>query len=241
MKFKIHHNASRFHLRNEVAAFAEGYQNGELVLDAGAGRAPYRSLFARAKYETADFQKVDKKYDPVTYVCDLADIPVENDRFDCIVFNQVLEHLPYPAKVLNEFSRILKKDGLVFCSCPFFFEEHEQPYDFFRYTQFGLTKLFSDAGFEIVEIRWLEGYLGTLAYQMWRATKHINILPRNGKKSIFSRNIITNFWGVLAIPFLAVIALSSMIGAFVLSRLDRVLTLKDRGYPINYVVIARKK
>ena len=57
----------------------------------------------------ADFEKVDKEYAQSTYVCDLASIPVEDERFDAVVFNQVLEHLPEPKRVLAELNRVLKK------------------------------------------------------------------------------------------------------------------------------------
>ena len=85
-------NSSRYHLANYNKEFAKLVPVGALVLDAGAGKAPYRELFAHARYESADFEQVSKKYAPSTYVCNLVDIPVENERFDDIVMNQVLEH-----------------------------------------------------------------------------------------------------------------------------------------------------
>ena len=72
---------------------------GMLVLDAGAGRGPYKHLFAHAHYEAADFAQLSTRYAPLDYVCDLSAIPVEDGRFDRIVFNQVLEHVPEPELV----------------------------------------------------------------------------------------------------------------------------------------------
>ena len=46
-----------------------------------------------------------------------------------------------------------------------FYAEHERPFDFFRYTQFGLRHLLESVGFQVEEIDWMEGYLGTLSYQ----------------------------------------------------------------------------
>ncbi|WP_322513018.1 class I SAM-dependent methyltransferase, partial [Chloroflexus sp.] len=104
-------NSSRYRLWQENAAFAAAIPQGALVLDAGAGEAPYQSLFRHTRYESADFQKVNKPYAPSTYVCDLKSIPVEDNRFDFIVFNQVMEHLPEPKLVLNELYRVLKPGG----------------------------------------------------------------------------------------------------------------------------------
>ena len=81
-------NSSRYRLQVESVAFASMVPNGALVLDAGAGDAPYKSLFQHTQYESADFEKVDKEYAASTYVCDLKSIPVEDCRFDFIIFNQ---------------------------------------------------------------------------------------------------------------------------------------------------------
>ena len=159
-------NSSRTYLHRFLARAGEAVVPGARVLDAGAGRAPYRDLFAHARYETADFMAVKgKKYAPPDYVCDLASIPVEDVRFDHVVLTQVLEHLPEPATVLAELHRVLKPGGTLWLTAPLFYAEHEKPYDFFRYTQFGLRHLLDTAGFDVREVEWMEGYLGTLSYQ----------------------------------------------------------------------------
>ena len=94
-------NSSRYRLLREMEAFAASVPSGALVLDAGAGQAPYKSLFQHTQYESADFEKVNKAYAPSTYVCDLQSIPVEDGRFDFIIFNQVLEHVPEPQRVVS--------------------------------------------------------------------------------------------------------------------------------------------
>ena len=79
-------NSSRVHLRREVRRFARGTRPGMLVLDAGAGRSPYRRLFSHARYEASDFAQLGARYAPLDYVCDITDIPVEDGRFDRIAF-----------------------------------------------------------------------------------------------------------------------------------------------------------
>jgi SAM-dependent methyltransferase len=132
------------------------------VLDAGAGSHPYRDLFTHTQYESADF---DSKYGP-TYVCELTRLPVEDARFDAVVFNQVLEHVPEPVPVMRELTRVLKASGRLIYSAPLFYEEHQQPYDFYRYTQFGVRHIFGEAGLVIERLEWLEGYFGTVGYQL---------------------------------------------------------------------------
>lgn len=224
-------NSSRRYLRRYNEEFAEDMQEDMLVLDAGAGEQPYYDIFSRFRYESADFEQVEKEYAPSTYVCDLSDIPVEDGRFDRVILNQVLEHLPEPKKVLRELNRVLKPGGKILCTCPLFFPEHEQPYDFYRYTQFAHRYLFSEAGFEIERLEWMEGYFGTIATQLQQMRWHIPGKPR----------YYTGHWYTLAAyP----VALGLKFGAHfmtgVFSRLDMAVKVTDRGYPKNYAVIARK-
>lgn len=211
--------------------FAELVPPGSLVLDAGAGDQIYRPIFSHAVYETADFEKVDKHYAQSTYVCDLSTIPVEDGRFDFVVCNQVLEHLPEPLAVLKELCRVLKPGGQAIFTMPLFFEEHEQPYDFFRYTQFAHRKLFPEAGFDVLSIDWMEGYLGTVAYQLESAAFNLPMKPRD---------IAPGVIGFLAAPLLVALKLSFFGLAAIFSRLDMRHVFKERGYPKNYVVIVRK-
>jgi len=160
-------NSSRVYLDEFARRAGASVSAGAVVLDAGAGDGPYKHHFDHATYEAADFQAVPgKTYAGNHYICDLAAIPVADDRYDLVLFSQVLEHIPEPAAVLAELHRVLKPGGRIWASAPLFYEEHEQPFDFYRYTQFGLRRLFEEAGFANLEIEWLEGYLGTVSYQL---------------------------------------------------------------------------
>ena len=227
-------NSSRVHLRRQVRKFSRGTQPGMVVLDAGAGRSPYRRFFKHAQYESADFAKLSTRYAPLDYVCDMTDIPVEDGRFDRVLFNQVLEHLPEPGLALQELNRVLKPGGRIFCSAPLFFPEHQVPYDFFRYTQFGLKKLFADAGFEIVRIEWLEGYFGTIAYQFSHMYTH---LPSD----IASVRAIGAGWRIVYLAPLIFVTRGLALflrGAF--AQADVRWKVTRSGMPKNYVVVARK-
>ncbi len=224
-------NSSRHRLWLENAAFAATVPAGALVLDAGAGDAPYKSLFDHARYESADFEKVDKVYAPSTYVCDLRKIPVEDQRFDYVVFNQVLEHLPEPQFVLSELHRVLKVGGKIICTVPLYYEEHEQPYDFYRYTQFGLRYLFDSAGFVIDRLDWLEGYFGTVGYQLHGMSRYLPWKPAEWNPGLL---------GYTCAPLLVALKASCAIGAVVMHHLETRVKYRSRGYPKNYVVLATR-
>jgi ubiquinone/menaquinone biosynthesis C-methylase UbiE len=103
---------------------------GANVLDAGAGHCPYKPFLSHTNYESTDVQQRGD----ITYVCDICSIPVNDGRYDFILFNQCRRALPKAA--LRELARVLKKGGRILYTGPLFYEEHEQPYDFYRYTQF---------------------------------------------------------------------------------------------------------
>lgn len=227
---KARFNSSIIALRAANAAFAAETPEGALVLDAGAGDAPYRDLFSHTRYETADLQTVEKTYADLTYACDLADIPVEDARFDRIVCNQVMEHVPDPRRILTEFHRVLKPGGRMILSAPLMYEEHEIPFDFYRYTQFAWGHLLPETGFEIEKIERVEGVFGALGYHLWRAGK---ALP------LAHRKLMTPA-GIAAWPVIAFFKLFARIGAAIFSRLELVAKIDDRGAPLNYLVIARK-
>lgn len=224
-------NSSRYRIERYMRRYAIDIEPGSLVLDAGAGSAPYARLFEHVRYETADFNQVDKPYGNQTYVCDLKKIPVENERFDYIIFNQVLEHLPDPASVLAELHRVLKNGGKILYTGPLYYEEHEQPYDFYRYTQYGVKHLFNKAGFTLEKLEWLEGYFGTLAYQFRLIFKYLPVHPRN-----FNYELKV----CLLIPFLLILKTISLPISLMLHWAETKFKYTASGHPKNYLAIARK-
>lgn len=167
-------NPSRTFLESWLAGAATGQSADFRVLDAGAGSAPYRHLFSQVIYETADFAQVDKEYGDLDYICDLNDIPVADNQYDLVLCTQVLEHVPHPVSVLQELARVTRPGGQIWLSAPLFYEEHEAPYDYHRYTQFAWHQMAEEAGLDVVEVAWLEGYYTTLAYQLSMAAR---VLP----------------------------------------------------------------
>lgn len=226
-------NSSRHHLEAWIKEAAETLPAGALVLDAGSGDAPYRSLFDHARYESADFGALDKHYDPPTYVCDLRAIPVEDERFDRVISTQVLEHMPDPAAVMAEFARIVKPGGEVWMSAPLFYEEHEQPYDFYRYTQFGWKHLAEQAGLEVKSIDWLEGYYGTLSYQLRTAAGYV----RAGDAALAARGPLGRAALKAGVPPLKV---TFVLLSRLFSRLDRQTKVTWAGQPKNYACVLVK-
>jgi len=206
--------------------------NNSLVLDAGAGKCPYKYLFSHVNYESTDFCQIDDMpYGEITYVCDLTSIPVEDARYDMVLCTQVISELPDPDLALKELFRILKPGKELWISAPLFYAELPIKYDFFRFTQYGLRYLLVKAGFEILSTEWLEGYSGTLAYQFKTAAGALSIKPKDYGGGF--RGMLGATLSIILKPVLYLLAL-------IYSRLDIRHKYENRGYPKNYALVAFK-
>ncbi len=79
----------------------------------------------------------------VQFLADAHDIPIQNDTFDGVVVQAVLEHVLDPSIVAAEIFRVLKPGGLLYAETPFMQQVHEGPFDFTRFTESGHRHLFS--------------------------------------------------------------------------------------------------
>ena len=117
-----------------VASKAKELPEGSTVLDAGAGSCRYRDLFKHCYYVTQDFCSYEgpsMRYGKIDYVCDITEIPVDDNSFDAILCTEVLEHVTEPIKAIQEFARILKPRGRLFLTAPLGSGIHMPPYHFY--------------------------------------------------------------------------------------------------------------
>jgi SAM-dependent methyltransferase len=147
-----------------VEKCADSVPPGARVLDAGAGNAPYRELFAHSDYVTTDWtQSVHAGARAADMVAPLDDLPIEDASVDAVLCTQVLEHVENPAAVLAELHRVLRPGGHLWLTVPLVWPLHEEPYDFFRFTPFSLDSLLTGAGFSDVDVAPRNGYFETVA------------------------------------------------------------------------------
>ena len=69
-------------------------------------------------------------------------LPFQNETFDAVWIQAVLEHVLDPSAVVGEIHRVLKPGGIVYADTPFIQQVHEQAYDFTRFTLSGHRWLF---------------------------------------------------------------------------------------------------
>ncbi len=93
--------------------------------------------------------------------------PFENERFDCVLFINLLEHLFEYNNAVKESFRVLKHKGRVVGVVPFMFPIHGSPSDHFRFTRFSLERILGNAGFREIKITELGTGSFSVAYHVF--------------------------------------------------------------------------
>jgi SAM-dependent methyltransferase len=150
------------------------------------------------------------------YIFDLeVPFPLDTEMFDAVLCFNVLEHVYNFQNLVRESFRILRKEGEIHISVPFFFNIHGSPDDYFRYTQSALVRILGDVGFS--DIRVIE--LG------------------DGPCSA----MFQNFGGSIPTLFLKLCFKNFAVGIdVVLSKISKRYASIKRRVPLGYFVSARK-
>ncbi len=135
------------------------------VLDLGGKRENKRGSFQPPENLAQLWQYInlDWKTHPNIFA-DVTRTPLQTKSVDCILCTEVLEHLPNPQACVDEIHRLLRDGGLVLASTPFFYPVHADPYDFQRFTEDGLRRLFRN--FKTVDVYRMGGYPGVLGLML---------------------------------------------------------------------------
>lgn len=72
---------------------------------------------------------------------DMQNLPFEDNQFDFVISDQVIEHLPDPQRAIDESWRVLKRGGIAIHCTVFMYPVHEGPYDYWRFSPDGLRYL----------------------------------------------------------------------------------------------------
>jgi SAM-dependent methyltransferase len=141
---------ARAGLAKSIAIFAH-LLKGRL-LDIGCGSKPYKKLFVVDEYVGLDIDsEITRKRNMAEVLYDGKLFPLPSNSFDSALCNQVLEHVFNPDEFLSEIYRVLKPNGKLLLTLPFVWDEHEKPYDYARYSSFGLKFLLEKNGFHILD------------------------------------------------------------------------------------------
>lgn len=135
---------------------------GGRLLDAGAGNLLYSDLLKDycGSYEALDIQDAPG----IDHVQNLQDTDLESSSYHTVFCRNVLEHIRKPRSAMNEVSTLLRDDGTAIVSVPHLAYLHNEPEDYYRFTQHGLEEIASDTELEVIEIRRVGGFFSFLGY-----------------------------------------------------------------------------
>lgn len=121
------------------------------LLDLGCGNRPYRPWLTRiSHYVPYDLDVGGSTPDVVGHA---EILPFATNSFDSVLCTQVLEHVSEPWQTIEEIARVLRPGGKLLLSTPQAEQLHEPPYDFYRYTRYGLEHLFRRAGLRLLSLQ----------------------------------------------------------------------------------------
>jgi len=193
---------------------SSSYAHGRL-LDVGCGNRPYEPLLRGVgEYIGIDvnYQTGGPRVSGLAYA-----LPFTASSFDTVFSTQTLEHVEEPHLAVAEMARVLRPGGYLILTAPQTWRLHEKPYDFFRYTRFGLQYLMEHNQLRI-----------------------IHLLPQGGAWATVGQ-IVNNTVLQLVPRRLPVYAayMIFLISNMLFGLLDRVWV--DSDETINYLVIAQKE
>jgi SAM-dependent methyltransferase len=88
--------------------------------------------------------ETDVDFGPRTMaIVDAHSIPFQDNSFDCVIVQAVLEHVIDPYSCVKEIHRVLKPQGFVYAETAFMQQVHGGRFDFTRFTRLGHRRLFA--------------------------------------------------------------------------------------------------
>src|SRR5262249_6078777 len=118
----------------------------------------------------------------------------------------------------NEITRMLAPGGKLIMNVPFFYWLHEQPHDYYRYTQFALRRFVQESGMRLIQLDALGGAPEIMT-------------------DIFAKNVLRVPLVGKALALLAQACTSAFIG----TRLGRkVSAATGESFPFGYFLVAEK-
>lgn len=212
---------------------------GGILLDLGCGNKDYKGLFMPklAAYYGMDhplardvhLRDVDTNGPEIWG--DIYSLPFKSACADTILSLQVFEHLNDPARAMKEVSRVAKKGGCLIITTHGLFPIHGPPYDYYRYTEFGLRYLMEKNGCQVIKITPNGSFWQTMAvlFNHYLFYQFFEIRSWYISKAFFA------LLKIILTPMLILIVVLVNSICLILDRLHRDFTVTT-----NYTVVARK-
>jgi SAM-dependent methyltransferase len=128
-------------------AVAETFDLGGPILEVGSYQVPGQEEIAnlRGLFPGKAFIGLDRRLGPgVDALGDVESLPYPDGSFGTVLALSTFEHVPHFWRGFDEIHRVLRPDGALLVSCPFYFHIHDEPSDYWRFTPAALEVLLED-------------------------------------------------------------------------------------------------
>lgn len=146
----------------------------QILVDVGCGTRSYAAIYEPHCQQSYGFDVSHSLHDlsRASFLATTTQIPVASNTVDVVLCTEVLEHVAEPSIALAEMSRITRPGGWLVLTTPFLLSVHEAPYDFYRYTEYGLRYLLNQIGYDIEKLSYKGELFGVwLSSTLWFQTK----------------------------------------------------------------------
>jgi SAM-dependent methyltransferase len=122
------------------------------MLDIGCGNKPFEETFSRSvgTHVGCDIEQSSESRADV--ICLATNLPFKDESYGTVLITQVIEHVADHQAMLREAYRVLEANGVLILSGPMYWPLHEEPHDFFRFTEHGFRFVLEKIGFELIKI-----------------------------------------------------------------------------------------
>ncbi len=126
---------------------------GGVMLDLGCGGQPYKTLFSSrvTRYIGADVAAARDIHLDIE-MAPGEPVPLADASVDTILSTQTLEHVYDFQFYVRECHRLLKPGGILILTVPMQWRVHEAPYDYWRFTRYGVSELMTRNDFAEISI-----------------------------------------------------------------------------------------
>jgi SAM-dependent methyltransferase len=124
-------------LRGVARAVTETFDLPGAVLEVGSYQVPGQESLGELRPLFSDHEYVGLDQRPgagVDIVGDVEDLPFHDGSFGTVVAMSAFEHVQRFWRGFDEVFRVLRPDGALLVSCPFYFHIHAHPSDYWRFT-----------------------------------------------------------------------------------------------------------
>jgi SAM-dependent methyltransferase len=122
------------------------------MLDVGCGNKPFEETFRGSVSAHFGCDVVQSSESRADVICPATNLPFRDESYGTVLITQVIEHVADHQAMLREAFRVLEDDGVLILSGPMYWPLHEEPHDFFRFTEHGFRFILQKIGFESIEI-----------------------------------------------------------------------------------------